>query len=100
MNALGASLLLCMSSTGFAEIVMNSSGNSGQANISWSSEEANLLLNGDVSANSASSFNEPSEFNVRSLNFSITEKIFVFGDLVLELIKWLILFKICCFMIN
>ena len=60
MNALGASLLLCMSSTGFAEIVMNSSGNSGQANISWSSEEANLLLNGDVSANSASSFNEPS----------------------------------------
>lgn len=60
MNALGASLLLCISSTGFAEIVMNSSGSSGQANISWSSEEANLLLNGDVSANTASSFNEPS----------------------------------------
>ena len=56
MNALGASLLLCLSSTSFAEIVMNSAGNSGQANISWSSEEANLLLNGDVST----SFNEPS----------------------------------------
>nr|WP_152873765.1 serine hydrolase [Acinetobacter portensis] len=59
MNALGASLLLCMSSTGFAEIVMNSSGNSNQANISWSSEEANLLLNGDVSANTAA-YSEPS----------------------------------------
>ena len=59
MNALGASLLLCLSSTSFAEIVMNSGGNSGQANISWSSEEANLLLNGDVSTTSTS-FNEPS----------------------------------------
>ena len=50
MRALGASLALCMSSATFAEIVMNSSGNSGQSSISWSSEDANLLLNGDVAS--------------------------------------------------
>lgn len=60
MNALGASLLLCMSSMGSAEIVTNSSGNLNQASISWSSEEANLLLNGDVSASTMSTLSEPS----------------------------------------
>ncbi len=57
MRALGISFLFGMSSTSFAEIVMNP--NAGQANLSWSSEEANMLLNSDVSA-SASISDEPS----------------------------------------
>ena len=50
MHALGASLLLCISSVSYAEIVMNSSDKSGQGSLNWSSEDANLLLNGDFSA--------------------------------------------------
>ena len=48
MHVLGMSILFSMSSFSSAEIVMNSAANQ-QSNISWSSEDANQLLNGDVS---------------------------------------------------
>ncbi|WP_353142443.1 serine hydrolase [Acinetobacter pragensis] len=57
MRVLGISFLFGMSSMSFAEIVMNSG--SDQAKLSWSSEEANQLLNGDVSA-TAGDEGEPS----------------------------------------
>ncbi len=47
MHVLSLSVLLSMSSTGFAEIIMNSTGGSGQASVSWSSSDASQLLNGD-----------------------------------------------------
>ena len=47
MHVLSASVLLSLSSTGFAEIIMNSSGGSGQATVSWSSSDASQLLNSD-----------------------------------------------------
>ncbi|OOV84949.1 D-alanyl-D-alanine endopeptidase [Acinetobacter amyesii] len=50
MHVLGMSILFSMSSFSSAEIVMNSAANQ-QSNISWSSEDANQLLNGDVSYN-------------------------------------------------
>jgi D-alanyl-D-alanine endopeptidase (penicillin-binding protein 7) len=46
MNVLSLSVLLSLSSTSFAEIIMNSGG-SGQASVSWSSSDASQLLNGD-----------------------------------------------------
>ena len=51
MHILGMSVLLSMSSFSSAELVMNSGANS-QSNISWSSQDADQLLNGDVSYNS------------------------------------------------
>jgi len=51
MHVLSMSILLSLSSTSFAELVINpSSGSTGQASMSWSSEEASQLLNSDVSA--------------------------------------------------
>ena len=48
-HVLGMSFLIGMSSSVFAEIVMNpASNNSGYAQISWSSEDAERLLNGDT----------------------------------------------------
>lgn len=47
MHVLSMSVLLSLSSTGFAEIIMNSTGGSGQASVSWSSSDASQLLNGD-----------------------------------------------------
>lgn len=47
MHVLSLSVLLSLSSTGFAEIIMNSSGGSGQATVNWSSSDASQLLNGD-----------------------------------------------------
>ena len=47
MHVLSLSVLLSLSSAGFAEIVMNSSGGNGQASVSWSSSDANQLLNSD-----------------------------------------------------
>jgi len=46
MHVLSLSVLLSLSSTSFAEIIMNSGG-SGQASVSWSSSDASQLLNGD-----------------------------------------------------
>lgn len=52
----------------FAEIIMNPGSN--QASLSWSSEEANQLLNGDVSA-AAYSENEPSPQGSTKVSTSI-----------------------------
>ncbi|WP_407303162.1 serine hydrolase [Acinetobacter sp.] len=49
MHVLGMSILLSMSSTSFAELIMDASGGTGQSALNWSSEEAKQLLNGDVS---------------------------------------------------
>ncbi|MCW8040243.1 MULTISPECIES: serine hydrolase [Acinetobacter] len=68
MRALGISFLFGMSSVSFADIVMNSSPN--QANLSWSSEEANQLLNADVSA-SAELADEPSPQGSTKVSTSI-----------------------------
>ena len=48
MHALGMSILLSMSSSSFAELIMDASGGTGQAALNWSSEDAKQLLNGDV----------------------------------------------------
>ncbi|MDM1291036.1 serine hydrolase [Acinetobacter indicus] len=59
MHVLGASVLLGMSSVSTAEIVMNpSSGSNAQATLSWSSEEADQLLNGDVMTTATTSVTE------------------------------------------
>ncbi|MFU9045360.1 D-alanyl-D-alanine endopeptidase PBP7/8 [Acinetobacter tibetensis] len=51
MHVLSMSILLSLSSTSFAELVINpSSGSVGQASMNWSSEEASQLLNSDVSS--------------------------------------------------
>jgi len=47
MHVLSLSVLLSLSSTGFADIVMNSPGTAGQATVSWSSSDASQLLNDD-----------------------------------------------------
>lgn len=44
-HVLGASILLAMSSASFAEVIINSSGNTGQASLSWSTEQAASFLN-------------------------------------------------------
>ncbi|OTG91697.1 D-alanyl-D-alanine endopeptidase PBP7/8 [Acinetobacter sp. ANC 3832] len=49
-HILSLSVLLSLSSTSFADLVINSSGNSGQASINWSADDANQLLNSDVTA--------------------------------------------------
>ena len=54
MHVLSMSILLSLSSTSFAELIMNSSaGSSGQATINWSSEDVSQLLNGDQQINAA-----------------------------------------------
>jgi D-alanyl-D-alanine endopeptidase (penicillin-binding protein 7) len=50
MHVLGMSILLSMSSSSFAELIMDASGGTGQAALNWSSEDAKQLLNGDVSS--------------------------------------------------
>lgn len=51
MHVLSMSILLSLSSTSFAELIINpSSGSVGQASMNWSSEEASQLLNSDVSS--------------------------------------------------
>ena len=47
MHVLSLSVLLGLSSTSFADLVINSPGGSGQAAMSWSSSDANQLLNND-----------------------------------------------------
>ena len=47
MHVLSLSVLLGLSSTSFADLVMNSPGGPGQAAMSWSSSDANQLLNND-----------------------------------------------------
>ena len=47
MHALSFSVLLGLSSTSFADLVINSSGGVGQAALSWSSADASQLLNDD-----------------------------------------------------
>ena len=68
MRVLGLSFLVGMSSMSFADIVMNSGTN--QASLSWSSEEANQLLNGDVSA-SVNKADEPSPQGSAKITTSI-----------------------------
>ena len=50
MHVLGMSILLSMSSSSFAELIMDASGGTAQAALNWSSEDAKQLLNGDVSS--------------------------------------------------
>jgi D-alanyl-D-alanine endopeptidase (penicillin-binding protein 7) len=45
IHVLSMSALLSLSSTSFADLVMNSSGNAGQASINWSSADASQLMN-------------------------------------------------------
>ena len=47
MSVLSLSVLFGLSSTSFADLVMNPSGSSSQASISWSSSDASQLLNND-----------------------------------------------------
>ncbi|MGC3819687.1 serine hydrolase [Acinetobacter sp. G11] len=54
MHVLGMSMLLSMSSTSFAELVMDTSKGTGQATLNWSSEDVSQLLNGDASAEEVS----------------------------------------------
>ena len=56
-HALGMSILLALSSTSFAELIVNPSpGNAaGAASLSWSSDDANQLLNSDRSLEAAAS---------------------------------------------
>ena len=68
MRVLGLSFLVGMSSMSFADIVMNSGTN--QASLSWSSEEANQLLNGDVST-SVNKADEPSPQGSAKITTSI-----------------------------
>lgn len=55
-HLLGLSVLISMSTTSFAEIIMNSGTAEGGSSISWSSEEVNQLMSDDFNA----SANEPS----------------------------------------
>ncbi len=55
-HLLGLSVLISMSTTSFAEIIMNSGTAEGGSSISWSSEEVNQLMSDDFNA----STNEPS----------------------------------------
>ncbi len=48
ISVLSFSVLFGLSSTSFADLVMNSSGSSDQASISWSSSDASQLLNNDA----------------------------------------------------
>ena len=48
IRVLSFSVLFGLSSTSFADLVMNSSGSSDQASISWSSSDASQLLNNDA----------------------------------------------------
>ena len=50
MHVLGISILLSISSSSFAELIMDASEGAGQAVLNWSSEDAQQLLNGDVSS--------------------------------------------------
>ena len=50
MHVLGVSILLSISSSSFAELIMNTPAGNGQAALNWSSNEAEQLLNGDVLA--------------------------------------------------
>ncbi len=47
MHALSAAVLLSLSSASFADLVMNSSGGTQRASMSWSTDDASQLLNGD-----------------------------------------------------
>ncbi|WP_171530533.1 serine hydrolase [Acinetobacter defluvii] len=49
MHALSAAVLLSLSSASFADLVMNASGGTQRASMSWSTDDASQLLNGDVS---------------------------------------------------
>src|SRR5690606_33029137 len=54
MHVLGLSIAVSMSTTGFAEIIMNSSAATPQSSLSWSSEQANQFLNDGADADEPS----------------------------------------------
>ncbi|MCO8048758.1 MULTISPECIES: serine hydrolase [Acinetobacter] len=63
MHVLIASMMLSLSSVSFAELVINpSSGSDGQATLSWSSEQADQFLNGDLASSSASAQATPDTY--------------------------------------
>lgn len=72
MHVLSVSVLLSLSSTSFADLLMNSSGNGGQASHSWSSDDASQLLNGDLTV-SASTNAEPSPQGSTTLTTTIRQ---------------------------
>ncbi len=47
MHVLSVSVLLSLSSTSFADLVMNSSGNAGQASMNWSAADASQFMNSE-----------------------------------------------------
>lgn len=52
-HLLGLSVLISMSTTSFAEIIMNSGTTEGGSSISWSSDEVNQLMNDNLSVSDA-----------------------------------------------
>ena len=52
-HLLGLSVLISMSTTSFAEIIMNSGTTEGGSSISWSSDEVNQLMNDNLSVSAA-----------------------------------------------
>lgn len=63
MHVLVASMMFSLSSVSFAELVINpSSGSDGQATLSWSSEQADQFLNGDLESTSASAQAAPESY--------------------------------------
>lgn len=54
-HLLGLSVLISMSTTSFAEIIMNSGTTEGGSSISWSSDEVNQLMNDNLSVSAAES---------------------------------------------
>nr|WP_218948868.1 serine hydrolase [Acinetobacter sp. YH16039] len=67
------SMLLSMSSTSFAELVMDTSKGTGQATLNWSSEDVSQLLNGDASAEEVSPQGSTKvTTSVRSSNAGVT----------------------------
>ncbi|MCT8088527.1 serine hydrolase [Acinetobacter sp. C_4_1] len=73
IHVLGMSMLLSMSSTSFAELVMDTSKGTGQATLNWSSEDVSQLLNGDASAEEVSPQGSTKvTTSVRSSNAGVT----------------------------
>ena len=63
MHVLVASMMFSLSSVSFAELIINpSSGNDSQATLSWSSEQADQFLNGDLESTSASTQATPESY--------------------------------------
>ncbi len=65
MHVLSMSILLSLSSTSFAELVMNpASSENGQASLTWSVEEASQFLNGEVALDEPEEMTPPASTKI------------------------------------